>query len=99
MKGIRPVLMGLIRRILMSNQQRDRKKAIPVRFQVNQGERLWRAGALGHAIHTQGRTLEELHKNIKEAAALHFQERVEKGEALRIAIVAEAEVRPEKKKS
>lgn len=93
------MLTGLIRGIFMSKQSREREKATMVRFQVDRGERLWRARALGHAIHTQGRTLEELLKNITEAAFLHFQERVEKGEALRIAIVAETEVHPEKKKS
>ena len=32
----------------------------------------WCARAIGEDIFTQGKTLDELHKNIKEAVAVHF---------------------------
>jgi len=37
----------------------------------NDGE-FWCARGIGEDIFTQGKTLDELHKNIKEAVAAHF---------------------------
>ena len=34
----------------------------------------WCARGIGEDIFTQGKSLDELHKNIKEAVALHFEE-------------------------
>jgi predicted RNase H-like HicB family nuclease len=64
-----------------------------VKFEVCKDGKWWGARALGHGIFTQARTLDQLYRNIKEAAHLHFEEEVEKGEKLEIVIIADAEVR------
>lgn len=63
-----------------------------LKFEVYRDGRYWGARAIGHAIFTQGKTLDELYRNIKEAARLHFEEEVQKGEKLEILILADAEV-------
>ena len=63
-----------------------------VKFEVYKDGRSWGARGMGHAIFTQAKTLDQLYKNIKEAAHLHFEERVEAGEKIEILILAEAEV-------
>ncbi len=63
-----------------------------LKFEVYKDGRYWGARALGHDIFTQGRTLDEVYKNIKEEAQLHFQEEVDKGETLEILILAEETV-------
>jgi predicted RNase H-like HicB family nuclease len=63
-----------------------------LKFDVYRDGRWWGARALGHAVFTQGRTLDQLYKNIKEAAHLHFEEEVAQGEKLEILILADAEV-------
>jgi len=40
----------------------------------NDGE-LWCARGIGEDIFTQGSTVDELYKNIREAVALHFEDR------------------------
>ena len=37
----------------------------------------WYARGIGEDIFTQGKTLDELHENIKEAVAVHFGDTVE----------------------
>jgi predicted RNase H-like HicB family nuclease len=37
----------------------------------------WCARGIGEDIFTQGKNLDELHDNIKEAVALHFQDTIE----------------------
>ena len=37
-------------------------------------ERMWCARGIGEDIFTQGKTLDELMENIKEAVELHFEE-------------------------
>ena len=64
-----------------------------VKFEVYRDGRWRGARALDHSIFTQGRTLDEVYKNIKEATRLHFEELVEAGEKVEILILAEAEVR------
>jgi hypothetical protein len=39
----------------------------------------WCARGIGADVFTQGRTVDELMGNIREAAALHFEEALEKG--------------------
>ena len=54
----------------------------------------WCARGLGYDIFTQGKTLDELYKNIKEAVEVHFSDLIEKGEEIKILIFSEIEVRP-----
>ena len=53
----------------------------------------WCARGIGEDFFTQGDTLDELMENIKEAAALHFEERLEQGATLNILLLLETEVR------
>ncbi|MFH1140543.1 MAG: type II toxin-antitoxin system HicB family antitoxin [Chloroflexota bacterium] len=68
-----------------------------LKFEVYRDGRWWGARALGYAIFTQGKTLDEVYKNIKEAARLHFEEEVQKGEKLEILILADAQVHSARK--
>jgi len=46
----------------------------------------WCARGLGHDIFTQGKTLDELYKNIKEAVKVHFSDVFERGDEIKILI-------------
>jgi predicted RNase H-like HicB family nuclease len=52
----------------------------------------WCARGIGADVFTQGRTVDELMGNIREAAALHFEEVLEKGNSLHLLILSEMEV-------
>jgi len=59
----------------------------------NDGE-FWCARALGEGIFTQGDTLDELMKNIQEAASLYFEERLAEGESINLLILSETTLKP-----
>ncbi len=65
-----------------------------VKFEVYYDGEYWCARGIGSDIFTQGKTLDELMENIKEAASLHFEDVLETGEALKILSISEFEVRP-----
>ncbi len=54
----------------------------------------WCARGIGVSIFTEGRTLDELMENIKEATSLHFEDVLETGEELKILSISEFEVQP-----
>jgi len=57
-----------------------------IKFEIyNEGE-YWCARGIGEDIFTQGKTLDELMENIKEAVEAHYGELLEKGEDIRIKI-------------
>jgi hypothetical protein len=56
----------------------------------NDGES-WCARGIGEDIFTQGSTVDELYKNIREAAALHFEDRTPASE---IDILVVSELKP-----
>jgi len=56
----------------------------------NDGES-WCARGIGEDIFTQGSTVDELYKNIREAVALHFEDRVPASE---IDILVVSELKP-----
>jgi hypothetical protein len=56
----------------------------------NDGE-LWCARGIGEDIFTQGSTVDELYKNIREAVALHFEDRTPASE---IDILVVSELKP-----
>ena len=43
-----------------------------IKFETYFDGEFWCARGIGEDIFTQGKTLDELHKNIKEAVAVHF---------------------------
>ena len=53
----------------------------------------WCARGIGADIFTQGKTLDELMENVKEAVSLHFEDQLEKGETLNILLLSETEVK------
>lgn len=53
----------------------------------------WCAKAIGASIFTQGKTLDKLVKNIKEAVSLHFEDNLKEGKTIQILILSETEVR------
>jgi len=52
----------------------------------------WCARGLNEDIFTQGKTYEELLKNLKEAVALHLEDRIKKEKKLEILIMSEMEI-------
>jgi hypothetical protein len=59
-----------------------------VKIEVYNDGESWCARGIGQDIFTQGRTVDELYKNIKEAVALHFDEDVPPSE-IDILVVSE----------
>ena len=52
----------------------------------------WCARGIGFDVFTQGKTLDELMDNIKEAVELHFEENLDSGEEIKILSLSEIEV-------
>ena len=63
-----------------------------VKFEVYNDGEYWYARGIGVDIFTQGKTLDELMENIKEAVEAHYGELLEKGEDIRILSILEIEV-------
>ncbi|MHC1610301.1 MAG: type II toxin-antitoxin system HicB family antitoxin [Candidatus Methanospirareceae archaeon] len=63
-----------------------------VKFEIYNDGEYWCARGIGVDIFTQGKTLDELMENIKEAVEVHFVELLEKGEDIRILSISEIEV-------
>lgn len=62
------------------------------KFEVYFDGEYWCARGIGADVFTQGRTLDELMGNIREAAELHFEEVLEQGDYLHLLILSEMEV-------
>ena len=54
----------------------------------NDGE-YWCARGIGEDFFTQGKTLDELVKNIKEVVELHFEDVLERGEEIQIISISD----------
>jgi len=65
-----------------------------VKFEIYKDEEYWCARGIGVEIFTQGKTLDELMENLKEATSLHFEDLLEKGEEIKILSISEFEVPP-----
>jgi hypothetical protein len=70
-----------------------------VKFEVYFDGGTWCARGIGVSIFTQGKTLDELMENIKEASSLHFEDILDAGEELKILSISEFEVHPVAKAS
>ena len=53
---------------------------ILIKFSIFNDDKYWCARDIDADIFTQGKTLDELYKNIKEAVELHFEAYVARGE-------------------
>ena len=63
-----------------------------VKFEIYNDGKYWCARGIGVDIFTQGKTLDELMENIKEAVEVHFEELLKKGEEVKILSISETEV-------
>ncbi|HEC75661.1 MAG TPA: type II toxin-antitoxin system HicB family antitoxin [Thermoplasmatales archaeon] len=63
-----------------------------VKFEIYNDGEYWCARGIGVDIFTQGKTLDELMVNIKEAVEVHFGELLEGGEDIKILSISETEV-------
>lgn len=63
-----------------------------VKFEIYNDGKYWCARGIGVDIFTQGKTLDELMDNVKEAVEVHFEELLKKGEEIRILSISETEV-------
>ena len=59
-------------------------KAMLAKFEIYHDGEYWCARGLGADVFTQGKTHEELLRNIEEAALLHFEDEMRQGEPLHI---------------
>jgi len=53
----------------------------------------WCARGIGEDIFTQGRTLDEVTKNIKDAVAIHYEDKLRQDKSISILILFETEVK------
>jgi hypothetical protein len=70
-----------------------------VKFEVYYDEEHWCARGIGIDIFTQGKSLDDLMENIKEAVGLHFEDQLQSGEGIRVLSISEFEVHPVAKAS
>ena len=65
-----------------------------MKVEVYRDGRHWCARAIGADIFTQGKTLDETVRNVREAVELHFEERLRQGEPITVLTLSETEVTP-----
>ncbi len=70
-----------------------------MKFKVYFDGEHWCALGIGISIFTQGKTLDELMDNIKEATSLYFEDALEAGEEIKVLSISEFEVHPVAKAS
>jgi predicted RNase H-like HicB family nuclease len=63
-----------------------------VKFEAYFDGEYWCARGIGADVFTQGKTMDELMANIREAAALHFEETLQRGKALHLLLLSDMEV-------
>ncbi|MGC9445312.1 MAG: type II toxin-antitoxin system HicB family antitoxin [Candidatus Methanospirareceae archaeon] len=63
-----------------------------VKFELYNDGEYWCARGIGEDIFTPGKTFDELITNLKEAVELHFQDTIERGEAVKIISISEFEM-------
>ena len=63
-----------------------------VKFEIYNDGKHWCARGIGEDIFTQGKSLDELMKNLNEAVALHFEDEITNGEKVKILSISEMEV-------
>ncbi|ADG13800.1 protein of unknown function UPF0150 [Methanocaldococcus infernus ME] len=63
-----------------------------VKFRIYYDGEYWVAEGIDVSIYTQGKSLDELMKNLKEAVELHFEDDLKSGESIKILSFSEIEV-------
>lgn len=64
-----------------------------VKIEAYHDGKSWCGRGIGADFFTQGKTLDQLMRNIKEAASLHFDDALKRGETLNLLVISETEVR------
>lgn len=64
-----------------------------VKVEAYHDGKFWCGRGIGADLFTQGKTLDKLLKTIKEAAALHFEDELKRGETLNLLLLSETEVK------
>ncbi len=64
-----------------------------VKFETYFDGEFWCARGIGEDVFTQGKTLDELMENIKEAVVLHFEEELNQNRVIDILTFSETEVK------
>ncbi len=64
-----------------------------VKVEAYHDGKFWCGRGIGADFFTQGKTLDELLTNLKEAASVHFEEVLKRGEPLNLLLISEAEVK------
>ena len=67
-------------------------KNMLVKFELYKDGKHWCARGIGVDIFTQGKTLDNLMSNLKEAVELHFEDDLKRGEEVKILSISEMEV-------
>lgn len=60
-----------------------------VKVEAYSDGKFWCGRGIGADFFTQGKTLDELMKNVKEAASLHFEEALKRGETLDLLVMSD----------
>jgi predicted RNase H-like HicB family nuclease len=58
-----------------------------VKLEACHDGKFWCARGIGASVFTQGKTFEELLENVREAVALHNEEKLDEGEILQVLIL------------
>jgi len=72
--------------------QRSGVDFLLVKFECYHDGKYWCGRGIGVDVFTQGKNLDELMENIRDAVELHFEEELAKGESIRILSISETEV-------
>ncbi len=64
-----------------------------VKVEAYHDGRFWCGRGMRADLFTQGKTLDELLKNLQEAALLHFEDELARDEGLTLLVISETEVR------
>ena len=64
-----------------------------VKIEAYHDGKFWCARGIGADFFTQGKTLDRLLANVKEAASLHYDDVLKRGETLNLLLLSETEVR------
>jgi len=96
--GKYPVIVKLIghKSIIIAHttlyHAKNRDEVMLVKFECYSDGKYWCGRGIGVDIFTQGKSLDDLMANIREAVELHFEEELTKGECIRILSISETEV-------
>ena len=72
---------------------RGKERTMFVKVEAYHDGTFWCARGLREDLFTQGRTLDELLKHLKEAVSLHFENELKQGKTLNLLLISETELK------